>query len=333
LQPQASSPITLDLLTDQAIKAIKGAYRVDYTPPNSAHEQRSLVVLVKGVGGTDVKTPAAIYLGRAAGGASTSLVLLGTGIPLLLIAAGAGFYFLRLRPAKTDYYLVGHGPSAGHVPEEYLYTEWRALGRGGRGYQLNPEDPHFHGLSKTHVFVRVHNLRRVKGPSGHAQPVGTVEVKAGRPSSGVGLNTTFVYNEITGVRPLSERPYQLQTGDLLILQPASRQGESLNGLPPGVYLRLGHVGGTMVEPSAPAYDQTVVPQYGDPDKTIVETVADGDRTIVESALPPNVGAGPGSRFQAGAQPPAGVSDGTVIGPALRIPPSFPNGVPPDPRRQ
>jgi hypothetical protein len=115
----------------------------------------------------------------------------------------------------------------------------------------------------------------VRTTGGGQQTVGNVEVHAGRPSSGVGLNTAFVYNELTGVRALSEKPpFQLQSGDLLILQPAARFGESWNGLPAGVYLRVGHVGGTDI-PTRPAADVDLT----DPDRTIVET-ADSDRTLV-----------------------------------------------------
>lgn len=319
LQPQPTSPIMLDLLADQAIRAIKSAYRLEYTPPNSGREQRQLVVTVKGPGGAELKSPVSTYRGDPAGGTSTSVVVVAVLLPLLLIAGAGLFYFLRLRPAKSDYYLTGHGPSAGHVPEHYLYTQWRPVGRGGRGYQLDPEDPHFAGLSKTHVYVRVHNLRRVKGPTGHAQTVGTVEAKAGRPSSGVGLNTTFVYNELTGVRPLSERPFQLQTGDLLILQPASRQGQNLNGLPPGVYLRLGNVGGTATESNAPP-----AADY-DADRTVVESVADSDRTMVEPVPGGRQAAGPGPRI--GLQPPAPPADAdkTQVGQAVRVGPAAPNG--------
>jgi LPXTG-motif cell wall-anchored protein len=294
LQPQPASPVMLDLLADQAIKAIKSAYRLDYTPPQSGREQRELVVTVKGPGGAELKTPATGYRGDPATGASTGTLLLAIGLPLLLIAGAGGFYYVRLRPVKTDYYLVGHGPSAGHVPVFYLYTDWRPVGRGGRGYQLAPEDPHFAGLSKTHVYVRVRNLRRVKGPTG-AQMVGSVEVKAGKPSSGVGLNTTFVANELTGERQLTEQPFQLQTGDLLILQPATRQGQRLGGLQPGVYLRLGSVGGTVADAAQSLAEV-------DADKTIVDVVGDPDRTMTGPVEAPGATTVPGSRLQTGLQP-------------------------------
>jgi hypothetical protein len=185
-----------------------------------------------------------------------------------------------LRPQKTDYYLVGEGPTAGHAPEFYLYTNWRPLGRGGSGYPLEPDDPVFTGLSKTHVWLRVQGWGQIRGAAGQAQGVGTVEARAGRPSSGVGLNTAFVYNELTGVRVLSERPFRLQTGDILILQSAGHTGVGPNGLPAGVYLRLGHVGATMVGGPREAID---------PDTTIIEIgeTADGERTPVASPpVPP-----------------------------------------------
>ena len=96
------------------------------------------------------------------------------------------------------------------------------------------------------------------------QTIGAPEVRAGRPSSGVGLNTAFVYNELTGLKVLGERPYQLQTGDLLILQGLGHTGDGPNGLPEGVYLRLGYVHGTTAgyQPS----------QVDDPDRTAIDTV-------------------------------------------------------------
>jgi len=161
------------------------------------------------------------------------------------------------------------------------------------------------------------------------QTVGTVEVRAGKPSSGVGLNTSFVYNEITGVRPLSERPYQLQTGDLLILQPASRQGESLNGLPNGVYLRLGNVGGTATESGAPRDvddEQTIA--ASDADRTIVEPLPAG---VVPGAPgapgAPREGGGPIASAGLGLRlpPSTGVSDQTQVGGSLPAIPPNPNG--------
>ena len=333
LQPAATSPVLLDLLVDQVVKSIKSAYRLEYPIPGKGSEQRQLVVTVKTPAG-EVKTAPIGYRVQPSSGVPMSTLLLAIGLPLLAVAAGAGYYSLRLRPVKTDYYLVGHGPSAGHIPEQYLYTNWRPLGRGGRGYQLTPEDPHFTGISKTHAHVRVHNLRRVKGPTGHVQTVGTVEVRAGKPSSGVGLNTSFVYNEITGVRPLSERPYQLQTGDLLILQPASRQGDSLNGLPNGVYLRLGNVGGTATESGAS--------QDVDEEQTIAEP-ADADRTIVEAgpvmitpAAATPTGPRPAGSIPANSAarvpPAADLSDKTQVGMSVPLYPPGANGGGPAERR-
>jgi hypothetical protein len=288
LQPQPASPVLLDVLADQAIKAIKSAYRLEFSPTSSRREQREVLVTVKLPGGAEVRTAPVLYRTDPAGGVPAGLITLLVAVPLLAVAAGAAFYYLRLRPRKTDYYLVGHGPSAEHVPEHYLYTDWRAMGRGGRGYQLTPEDPHFRGISKTHVFIRAHD--------GSGRAAGQVEVRAGRPGNGVGLNTSFVYNETNGVRALGPEPYHLSVGDLLILQSGLHRDEGIRGLPAGVYLRLGHVGSTETEGSG-----TV---EVDPDKTVVETRHAGDETVIEGApvTPPAAV----STYIAGA-PPAGVS--------------------------
>ncbi|HEX2325867.1 MAG TPA: hypothetical protein VHQ00_10760, partial [Chloroflexota bacterium] len=218
LQPSAASPVLLDILVDQAVKSIKSAYRLEYTPP-SAREQRELGVSVRMASG-EARSRLVSYRADPAPSVPQPLLFLGIGLPLLALAGG-GLYYYWLRPVKTDYYLAGYGPSTGHVPELYLYTDWRPLGRGGRGYPLTPDDPFFAGISKTHVWLRVQNWRRIQGGSGQAQGVGAVEARAGRPSSGVGLNTTFVHNELTGLRALSEKPFRLQTGDVLILQSAA----------------------------------------------------------------------------------------------------------------
>jgi hypothetical protein len=316
LQPSPTSPVMLDLLIDQVVKAIKSAYRLEYNPASSGLEQRDLVVTVKTPAAGDIKTKPVSYRTEAAGGASPLTLLLAAILPLLLVAGGGAFYFMRVRPVRTDYYVVGHGPSAGHVPEEYLYTNWRPIGRGGRGYQLKPEDPHFNGLSKTHAFLRVRGLRRIKGSGDRAQTVGIVEAHAGKPSSGIGLNTSFVYNEISGVRPLSERPFQLQSGDLLILQPASRAGESVNGLPAGVYLRLGKVGATETEDGGG--------RPVDNDITLVES--NSDKTLIErrAALQGATGAPRAPSAPIPVPPaPAGLSDRTQVGQSLPVPPAVP----------
>jgi hypothetical protein len=300
LQPAPASPVLPDLLIDQVVKSIKSAYRLDFSP-QSIREQRELRVSVKTPAG-EARTSTVTYRGNPPP-PSTGPLLAGLGLLLLAGAAGGAFYYFRLRPTKTDYYLVGDGPTAGHVPELYLYTGWRPLGRGGRGYPLKPEDPHFAGLSKTHVWLRVHEWRRIRGAGGQVQQVGAVEARAGRPSSGVGLNTSFVYNEITGVRALSEKPFRLQTGDLLILQSALHTGPGQNGLPPGVYLRLGYVGGTTLD------DRAAAGQVIDPDATVVESTAVGDRTEVDP-----VPHGPGSPALAGSRPPSATETGTVLGP-------------------
>lgn len=266
LQPTSESPVLLDLLADQIVRAIKSAYRLEYASPASSLDARELNVTAKLPSGDVLRSKPVTYSLSFETWPPIGLSL--TIIGLLLTAAlAAGLYhYRRLRPARTDFFLIGHGPTAGHVAEEYLYTGWRPLGRGGQGYQLQPEDPHFAGLSRTHVSLCVRNWRRVRGSSGQEQSVGTVEVRAGRPSNGVGLNTAFVYNDLTGVRALSERPYQLQSGDLLILQAAGQMGQSVNGLPHGVYLRLGHVAGTSIE----NHTMTEI----DSDKTLVETLAE-----------------------------------------------------------
>jgi hypothetical protein len=323
LQPQASSPVILDLLADQAVKAIKSAYRLEYTPASSARQQRELVVTVKTPAGAQIKTPSGTYQVDPATGPSPWLLLLGIGVPLIALAGGGAFYYFRMRPVKTDYYLVGHGPSAGHVPEHYLFTDWRPLGRGGRGYQLTPEDPHFRGLSKTHVFLRVGNWHRVRSTSGTVQTVGTVEARAGRPSSGVGLNTAFVYNDLTGLKALSEQPYQLQTGDLLILQSGAHSGAGLNGLPAGVYLRLGYVGGTATETQSDGEvdaDKTMVESLSGDDHTVVEGMSSSDHTLVERIAVTSVpveGASASSTPPRSAAP-IGPTAGTRIGPPPTI---------------
>ena len=160
LQPSAGSPVLLDILVDQAVKAIKSAYRLEYTPP-SAREQRELSVGVRMASG-DARSRLVSYRADPAPSVPQPLLFLGIGLPLLALAGG-GLYYYWLRPVKTDYYLAGYGPSTGHVPELYLYTDWRPLGRGGRGYPLTPDDPFFAGISKTHVWLRVQNWRRHPG--------------------------------------------------------------------------------------------------------------------------------------------------------------------------
>jgi hypothetical protein len=313
LQPSATSPVLLDLLVDQAIKAIKSAYVIEYRPPSSQLAQRELAVTIKAPAG-ELRAGTA-FRAPAAAGISLGALGLAAGLPLLTVAAAGAFYFWRLRPVQTDYFLVGHGPSAGHVSEQYLYSDWRPLGRGAQGYALKPEDPHFAGISRTHAFLRVGGLRRVANPGGQAQTVGTVEARAGKPSSGVGLNTAFVYNEITGVRPLSERPFQLQSGDLLILQPASRAGDSVNGLPAGVYLRLGKLGVTETEDGQSLRgDSQVTLVEMDPNKTMVETAPRGEQAGAPVVPLPTT---------AGARAPAATGDGadrTQVGDSIVLPP-------------
>ncbi len=322
LQPTASSPVLLDLLLDQAIKSIKSAYQLEYRPPSSQLAQRELTVTVKTPAG-DLRT-ATTFRSPPTSGLPIGLMLLAGVLPLLAVAAAGGYYYLRLRPVKSDYFLVGHGPSAGHVPEHYLFTGWRALGRGAQGYPLRSDDPHFAGLSRTHVYLRVGGLRRIVAPGGQPQTVGTVEARAGKPSSGVGLNTAFVYNEITGVRPLSEKPFQLQSGDILILQPAARAGESANGLPAGVYLRLGKLGVTETEDgSAQKRDSqlTVVETPHDPNKTVVETVSFGSpKSNGDTGLPSAAASAPAA---APRPTPAVVSDRTQVGESVVAPPPIP----------
>ena len=313
----------LDILVDQAVKAIKSAYRLEYTPP-SAREQRELSVGVRMASG-DARSRLVSYRADPAPSVPQPLLFLGIGLPLLALAGG-GLYYYWLRPVKTDYYLAGYGPSTGHVPELYLYTDWRPLGRGGRGYPLTPDDPFFAGISKTHVWLRVQNWRRIQGGSGQAQGVGAVEARAGRPSSGVGLNTTFVHNELTGLRALSEKPFRLQTGDVLILQSAAHTGEGLNGMPDGVYLRLGYVGGTVVEQrqAAPAGAPDGAPF--DPDKTVVEGEVDPNRTVVEQDTGVDTGA-PARVERAQRATREGVNTGATAVPGAFPPPPRPPASP------
>jgi len=247
------------------VKAIRSAYRIEYQPTGSGSvggagdELRTLTVTVKTPAG-DARAQRS-YRAAFGGGWLTPRALLAGGALLLLgagaIAMAAGYGPAGRRPVRTDYYLIGRGPTSTHFPEEeYLFTGWRSLGRGGRGYRLPPENPHYLGISRTHVFLRVKNVRKVRA-GGVEQTVGEIEVRAGSRGSGRGLNTAYVYNDLTGPRLLSERPYEMQKGDVLILQGFAHGAaeEAPDGIPRGVRLELGYVANTDVAGGATSIEE------------------------------------------------------------------------------
>ncbi len=265
LQPLPASPALLELLSGEAARAVRSAYRVEYQPPNTGRDRRDLAISVRTTGG---EARARTSYEARFGTWLSSRALLGGGLLLALVAgcvyvvAGKGPG--SRRPVRTDYYLVGRGPTAAHfAEEEYLFTHWRPLGRGGRGYRLPPEDPHYIGISRTHVFIRVKNLRTVRA-GGVEQTVGEVEVRAGSRGGRRGINTAYIYNDLTGPRLLSQRPYQLQKGDLLVLQGFVHEQEPAgnDGVPPGVRLELGYVANTDTG-GATSIEDDVAPAEGD----------------------------------------------------------------------